>query len=133
MLAFMDSIRLLFSPRFLFVVALACAILLSTLTLLPRHVDSWPGSDHEHHESGLLVKALNEHFGEDFSWNMPARASLCLMGWGIADERKQNEIRDWVIAELARAGLEFKVRIEFYETKPPDDPGHWRLLRVVEF
>ena len=133
MLAFMDNLRWLFSPRSLFLLALAFAILLSTIPLIPRHAESWPGSDQEHDESCRFVKALNEHFGEEFSWNMPAKASLRVMGWGIADERKQNEVRDWAIAEMTRTELAFKVSIEFYETKPPDDPGHWRLLRVVEF
>jgi hypothetical protein len=55
------------------------------------------------------------------------------MCWGITDERRQNEIRDWAMAEMIRTGLGFKVRIEFYEKSPPDKPGPEPLLRVVEF
>ena len=133
MLAFMHKARLLFLPRSLVMLALACAILLSTVMLLPRYTETWPGSDREHHESDRFVKALHEHFEADFEWNMPAKGSLCVMAWGIANERKQNEIRDWAIAEKNRTGLELTVRIEFYENELPNEPGHWNLLRVVEF
>lgn len=137
MLAFMDRIRWLFSLRSLFVLTLACAVLLGTMALIPRHVEMWPGSRLEHHESSLFVDALDDHFGAglggaSLGWNMPAKGSLRVMVWGITSESKQNEIREWAIAEKNRTGLELKVRIEFYEKNPPENPGPERLLRAVE-
>ena len=130
---FTDRLRGLFTVRLLVVLTLACAILVAaTVAIVPHHDEMWPGSDREHQQSCLFVEAINKHFGARFQWNMPAKGTLCVMVWGIADEPKQDEIRDWIIAEKAKTALAPKVRLEFYEKKT-NEPRPERLLRVIEF
>ena len=119
----------MFSLRAFLVLVIAGAGFTCVLPLIPR--EPWPGHDKEHEEGGLFVRALNEQFRAGFEWNIRAKGDLHIMSWGIASERKQNEIRDWAVAEKARRGLTAKVQMEFYEKT--DEPRPQQLYRTIEF
>ena len=111
--------------------ALAFVVLIGYTSRIPRHVEPWSGSDREHKEGELFVKALNRQFGDGFEYNLPKKGNLCVMTWGITDEHKQNAIRDRAISEKADTELTLHVTLEFYSENLPCEP--YRLLRTVEF
>jgi hypothetical protein len=124
---FMKSLRWAFSIRALLVLVVAAV---GFIDLVPFHAEPWPGHDKEFQDGALFVKNLNERFGNAFEWNIPARAVLRVMSSGVASEQKQNEIRDWAIAEKARQGLTSKVQMEFYEDT--NEPRPKQLLKTIE-